>query len=293
MSKRIRLGFSPCPNDTFMFDALVHGKIDTGELEFEVVMADVEALNKMAFDGELEATKLSYHALAHITDTYQLLNSGSALGRNCGPLLISKNDVTDHATINAMQIAIPGHYTTANFLLSLAFPDAENKSELIFSGIEDAVLTGASDAGLIIHENRFTYEQKGLKKITDLGEYWESTTGAPIPLGGIVVRRDLPLETRQHIDRLIAESVRFAFANRESSRPYVREHAQEMDDVVMDSHINLYVNSFSEDLGPEGRFAVETLFNMAVEKGILPAFPANLMVPQANTAGVAHQSTKS
>lgn len=278
MPERIRLGFSPCPNDTFMFDALVHGKIDTGNLEIEVVMADVEALNQLAFKGELEATKLSYHALAHVTDTYQLLSSGSALGRNCGPLLIAREPIA-HDAVDNLSIAIPGRFTTANFLLSLAFPNAQHKQEMVFSDIEEAVLNGAVDAGLIIHENRFTYQQKGLKKIIDLGEFWESTTGAPIPLGGIVVRKDLSLATRQQLDALVSESVRYAFADRTASRDYVRAHAQEMDDAVMQSHIELYVNTFSENLGPEGRNAVQTLFDMAVEKGILPAQPENLFVP--------------
>ena len=286
MPERIRLGFSPCPNDTFMFDALVHGKIDTGNLDIEVVMADVEALNRMAFEGQLEVTKLSYHAFAHLTSNYQLLNAGSALGRNCGPLLIAKEAV-DHDKVKDMEIAIPGHFTTANFLLSLAFPSAIKKKEMVFSEIEDAVLNGTVDAGLIIHENRFTYEQKGLKKIVDLGEFWEGNTGAPIPLGGIVVRRTLPEATRQQLDRLVAESVRYAFNNREASRNYVRQHAQEMDDAVMDSHINLYANDFSENLGQEGRFAVETLFKMAVQKRILPEFPENLFV-EHSTAQPGH-----
>jgi len=189
----LTLGFSPCPNDTFIFDALLHGRIDTEGLVFEPVMEDVEALNRRAFAGELAVTKLSYHAFAHLTDQYALLDAGSALGNNCGPLLIARQAMTE-AEVNAARIAIPGKMTTANFLLSLAFPLAQHKQEVIFSDIENAVLRGDVEAGLIIHENRFTYAQKGLVKILDLGEHWETTTGLPIPLGGIVVRRDLPLE---------------------------------------------------------------------------------------------------
>ena len=189
----ITLGFSPCPNDTFIFDALLRGKVDTEGLAFEPVMEDVEALNRRAFAGELAATKLSYHAFAHLTHQYALLDAGSALGNNCGPLLIALKPMTEEE-VNAATIAIPGKMTTANFLLSLAFPKAQNKQEVIFSGIETAVLEGKTQAGLIIHENRFTYAQKGLVKILDLGEHWETSTGLPIPLGGIVVRRDLPFE---------------------------------------------------------------------------------------------------
>ena len=184
------LGFSPCPNDCFIFDALVHKKIDTQGIDFTLVMEDVEALNNRAFQSELDITKLSYHAFIYLTNTYNLLNSGSELGFNCGPLLIqnSKNKITD---INTASIAIPGKYTTANFLLSLAFPNAKNKKEMLFSDIENALLLNKIDAGLIIHENRFTYQEKGLEKIIDLGEFWESLIHAPIPLGGIVIKKNI------------------------------------------------------------------------------------------------------
>lgn len=273
---KITLGFSPCPNDCFIFDAMIHGKIDTEGLQFEVVMEDVEALNKKAFKGELDITKLSFFAFAHLTKTYQLLNSGSALGNGCGPLLITnyRLQITDYKISNLLpiaigtaicnyKIAIPGKYTTANFLLSLAFPEATNKMEMLFSDIEDAVLNGKADAGLIIHENRFTYEQKGLKKIIDLGEYWETLTNAPIPLGGIVVKRDLPNELKLKIDRVLRKSVEFAFANPKSSLNFVKANAQEMSEEVMYKHIGLYVNDYSIDLGKEGRKAIEILFDKA------------------------------
>jgi 1,4-dihydroxy-6-naphthoate synthase len=272
----LSLGFSPCPNDCFMFDAmLAHMSraplTDTEGLTFKTRMADVEALNKAAFAGELDVTKLSYHAFAHCTDKYQLLHAGSALGRNCGPLLISKREITqDEVRSGKLRIAIPGKYTTANFLLGLAFPEATDKVPMIFSAIENAVLSGEVDAGLIIHENRFTYQSKGLKKIIDLGEYWESTTGTPIPLGGIVVRRTLPEEVKQTVNRVLRRSVEYAFAHREASMPFVREHAQEMDEAVMQQHINLYVNDFSVDLGTEGRKAVDTLFAEALRLKLVP-----------------------
>lgn len=203
--QQLSLGFSPCPNDTFIFDALIHGKIDTEGLEFEVIMEDVEALNKKAFQGDIHITKLSYHAFAHLTESYNLLNSGSALGKNCGPLLIAKEFMSPEQ-INRAGIAIPGAMTTANFLLGLAYPEAKNKTAVLFSEIEDSVLSGQYEAGLIIHENRFTYEQKGLKKLIDLGEYWESSTGFPIPLGGIVINRALPLEIQQKVNRALKKA---------------------------------------------------------------------------------------
>ena len=178
----LSLGFSPCPNDTFIFDALLHGRVDTEGIDFEPFIEDVEALNRRAFAGDIDITKLSYHAFAHLTHRYALLHAGSALGNNCGPLLVARAPMTEQQ-INAASIAIPGKMTTAHLLFSLAYPKALDKRETLFSDIEDAVLDGRVDAGLIIHENRFTYEQKGLTKIVDLGEYWETTTGSPIPLG--------------------------------------------------------------------------------------------------------------
>lgn len=274
---KLTIGFSPCPNDTFIFDALLQGKVDTEGLTFEAVMEDVEALNRRAFAGELAVTKLSYHAFAHLTDRYALLDAGSALGNNCGPLLIAREPM-DEATVNAARIAIPGKMTTANFLLSLAFPQAKNKSEVIFSDIEQSVLRGETEAGLIIHENRFTYQQKGLVKILDLGEYWETSTGLPIPLGGIVVRRDLPLEIQQKMNRVMRRSVEYAFANIQDVMPFVRLHAQEMEESVMRAHIDLYVTQRTVDLGPDGRAAVRQMFRIALEKGVLPAYREDFFV---------------
>src|SRR4051794_18794757 len=282
---KLTLAFSPCPNDCFIFDAMVHGRIDLEGLEFDVRLGDVEALNTAAFSGDVDITKLSFHAYAYCADHYVLLDSGSALGRNCGPLLISQRPVSiDEAAAGRLRIAIPGRYTTANFLLGYAFPLATDKTELLFSDIEPAVLDGRYDAGLIIHENRFTYESKGLKKIIDLGEYWESTTGAPIPLGGIVIRRVLPDDIKQRVNRVLRRSVDYAFAHRDASLPYVREHAQEMDESVMYKHIDLYVNDYSIDLGTEGRRAVALLFDKAEARGVIPVVRESLFLPAASRA---------
>ena len=275
----LSLGFSPCPNDCFMFDAIVSHRIDLEGLDFSVRMADVEALNQSAFDGDADVTKLSYHAYAYCTGNYVLLDAGSALGRNCGPLLISKRPISKaDVAAGDLTIAIPGRYTTANFLLSLAFPDAQKKTPLLFSGIERALLDGEYDTGLIIHENRFTYEAKGLKKVVDLGEFWEAETGTPIPLGGIVVSRALPDAVQQKVNRVVRRSVEYAFAHREASRPFVREHAQAMSDDVMDRHIDLYVNEYSVDLGEDGKRAVAMLFEKANASGIIPAVDADLFL---------------
>ena len=280
---RLTLGFSPCPNDCFMFDALIHGKIDTKHLIFEPVIEDVETLNKMAFNGKLDVTKLSYHAFSYLTKTYQLLTSGSALGFNCGPLLIAKPGTAeriknDPAIISSMKVAIPGKYTTANFLLSIAYPNLTRKKEIIFSEVEHAVISGETELGLIIHENRFTYLQKGLAKITDLGEWWETYSNSAIPLGGIVVSRNLSMENRLLVNDLVRQSTEYAFANRADVMPFVKQHAQEMDEKVMQQHIDLYVNKFSVDLGETGRKAVNLLFEKALETKIISSLPKDLLV---------------
>lgn len=273
----LSIGFSPCPNDCFIFDALIHHKIDTRGINFKVIMEDVEALNNRAFKNELDITKLSYHAFLYLTNNYSLLNSGSALGFNCGPLLVKRagKQISD---ISAAQIAIPGKNTTANFLLSLAYPSAKNKQEMLFSDIEEAVLKGKVDAGLLIHENRFTYEQKGLEKIMDLGEYWESLIHAPIPLGGIVVKKSMDKDLQHKVDALIKQSVEYAFKNPEASMPFVKEHAQEMSEEVMKKHINLYVNEFSVDLGETGKQAISLMFNKAQENHLIEVLAPQIFV---------------
>lgn len=273
---KLTLGYSPCPNDTFIFDAMVHGRIDTEGLEFEVQHADVEALNTMAFEGTLDITKLSYHAYAYMMAHYALLHAGSALGNQCGPLLIAKKPYTLDQLKPEFRLAIPGKYTTANFLLSWALPQLTNKQSMVFSDIEKTLLDDEVDLGLIIHENRFTYAAKGLHKVIDLGEHWEAQTGLPIPLGGIVTRRNYPPELQAKINRVLRRSVEYAFAHPEASLPYVRAHAQEMDDQVMRQHINLYVNTYSVDLGTQGRAAIERLFQEAAHKKIIPTMTEEL-----------------
>lgn len=261
----LTLGFSPCPNDTFIFDALVHERIKTCGLSFAPLLADVQELNEMAVHGTLDITKLSYAAFPAVSQYYQLLPSGGALGRGCGPLLISRRSVQPDEFEN-LTVAIPGTMTTANLLLGHAFPTIKNRVPMLFSAIEQAVLDGAVDAGVIIHENRFTYASKGLVKLMDLGELWEQTTGHPIPLGGIAIKRSLPDDVKLTVARLVRESVEFAFANPDASAEFVRCHSQEMSPEVTRQHIELYVNLYSVDLGEDGRKSVRYLF----EQGGLP-----------------------
>jgi 1,4-dihydroxy-6-naphthoate synthase len=274
---QLTLGFSPCPNDTFIFDAMIHGKIDTEGIDFRVVMEDVENLNQKAFRGDLDITKLSYHAYAYLTEKYVLLDAGSALGNNCGPLLISKKNI-QNIPLSELTVVIPGKYTTANFLFSLAYPSVIHKKEMVFHEIEDAVLRGEVDAGVIIHENRFTYAQKGLKKVIDLGEYWEGATGMPIPLGGIVVKRNLPDEIKLKINRIMQRSVRYAFDNPSASKEFVKQNAQEMDEHIIKQHIDLYVNSYTENLGVIGKKAVNFFFETAIEKKIIPDYTYSIFL---------------
>ena len=274
---KLTLGFSTCPNDTFIFDAMVHNRIDTENIEFELVMADVEELNRLAFKAEIDITKISYHAYAYIADSYLLLNSGSALGYKNGPLLISKHKVFPDE-IDHLKIAIPGKHTTANLLLSIAYPNHKIKKEYLFSDIEEVVASGEMDAGLIIHENRFTYQQKGLLKVADLGEFWETKTGMAIPLGGIVVNRKLSHEVQKKVNRIMKRSVEYAFENPKASYPFVKHHAQAMDDNVMQSHIALYVNEFTRDLGVGGRKAIETLYREAFQNKVIPKIREDIFV---------------
>ena len=269
---KLTLGLSPCPNDTFIFDALIHHKIDTEGLDFDVFFEDVETLNQKAFHAELDITKLSFYAYIHLLENYILLNSGSALGFGVGPLLISNKNVSlsDLQAQPNLRVGIPGKYTTANFLLSIAAPLLENRQEMIFSSIEDALLNDEIDLGLIIHENRFTYESKGLKKIIDLGEYWETLSNCAIPLGGIVMKRRLSDTIKQKVDRVIRRSVEFAFEYPKSGLEFIRAHAQEMNGDVIYKHIQLYVNNYSIDLGNEGRNAVFSFFNAATQRGFIP-----------------------
>jgi 1,4-dihydroxy-6-naphthoate synthase len=278
--KKLSLGFSPCPNDTFIFDALIHHKIDTEGLEFDAFFDDVETLNKKALQGELDITKLSFHAFAHVSDKYVLLDAGSALGFGVGPLLISKTAYTPEEVKSqpSLSVGIPGNYTTANFLLGIAFPELQHKKELVFSAIEESLLNQNLDLGVIIHENRFTYAQKGLHKIMDLGDYWEQETGMPIPLGGIMMKRNIDVETQLTVNRLIRKSVEFAFENPEASSDFVRQHAQELDESVRKQHIDLYVNKYSVDLGDLGKKAIRVLFEKGHSAGLISTYAEQLFL---------------
>lgn len=256
------IGFSPCPNDTFIFDALVNQKIDTEGFSFEVQLEDVQTLNLWAKENKLNISKISYGVLPLVQNQYDLLNSGGALGKGVGPLLISRNPFSDLSLINEASIAIPGINTTAHLLFSLAFPNAKNKKFLVFNEIESAVLNGDVDAGVIIHENRFTYHDKGLIKLMDLGAYWEEKLECPIPLGGIIMQNKFDKATQLKVESLIRRSVEFAFRNYPLITDYTRLHAQEMSESVMRQHIDLYVNDYSIDLGVEGRKAVEKLLEV-------------------------------
>ncbi len=258
MQQEIKIGFSPCPNDTFIFDALIHQKIDTEGLDFIAVLEDVQTLNEWALQGKLEVTKLSFGVLPLVLDKYKVLNAGAALGKGVGPLLISSIENVEPSEMADQLIAIPGQNTTAHLLFSTAYPEAKNKVFLRYDQIENFVLEGKG-LGVIIHENRFTYQDKGLFKITDLGDYWEKTTGSAIPLGGIVVKKELPESLQQKIDRLIKKSIEYSFAQYPQLSEFITCNAQEMTEAVMRQHIDLYVNEYSLDLGKEGKSAIDTL----------------------------------
>lgn len=264
--KTIDLGFSPCPNDTFIFDALVNHKIDTKGYNFKLHLEDVQTLNEWALQGKLPYSKISYGVWPKIKNHYQLLDSGGALGKGVGPLLIYKG-VQPKA--ENMSVAIPGVNTTAHLLFSLAFPEIKNKKFILFNEIEEAVLSGKVDAGVIIHENRFTYSDKGLSLWMDLGNYFETTFNAPIPLGGIIARKDQPEDEIKLIDALIKESVEYAFKNSYQQLPeFVQCHAQEMSEQVMRQHIDLYVNDFSIQMGETGKNAIAKLEQVYQELGL-------------------------
>jgi len=260
----LKIGFSTCPNDTFMFDAMVNKRIETENLSFIVEMADIEKLNQYALSAEFDILKISYATYPQVSKNYQILNSGSALGHANGPLLVSKNKIY-FDEVEDLHIAIPGVNTTANLLLTVAFPNVKKKTEYLFSDIEDVVLSGETDAGLLIHENRFTYEAMGLKKIVDLGTWWEEQTNLPIPLGGIMVKRSLPQVIKESINRVLFNSVSYAMVHPTAAMDFIRQYAQSMKDEVIQKHIHLYVNNFSLDLGDKGRRAIEKLFERALD----------------------------
>jgi 1,4-dihydroxy-6-naphthoate synthase len=270
---QLSLAFSPCPNDTYIFDAMVHQQVDTEGLHFDIRLADVEQLNRMVMAGTPDISKISYGLLPRVLSSYRVLDSGGALGRGVGPLLIAarEQDPADGALEN-LRIALPGQHTTAHMLFSLAYPQARQKVFMPFHEIEEAVIHGNVDAGVIIHENRFTYADKGLFRWADLGEFWETQTGYPIPLGGIVMRRDIPVEIMRKVDRVIRRSLEFARAQDPILSDYVCANAREMDTDVMKKHIALYVNDFSLSLGGQGRAAVWKMLEVA---SLFTPMPAN------------------
>jgi 1,4-dihydroxy-6-naphthoate synthase len=252
---KLTLGFSPCPNDSFIFYALLHKKISTGGVEFEPVIADVEQLNQMAKSGVLDVTKLSFAAYRHFQDTYRMLDAGSALGDGCGPLVISKRKIQRNE-IGRCSVALPGELTTAHALFNRYYPRVGVKKHLLFSAIENSVLSEECELGVIIHENRFTYQEKGLLKVADLGEEWQNETGLPIPLGGIFMKQNFTEEQAVSVERMIRESVMYAFGHYEETLPYVKSLSQELDETIIRRHIQLYVNPFSLSLGEGGKKAV-------------------------------------
>lgn len=280
----IRLAFSTCPNDTFMFYALVFQKIKTPGFTFEVQLADIHELNQLAVAGEADMIKVSSNALGLLHPDYFLLSSGSAMGRGCGPLLIRPKDAESQAWQNGT-VAIPGRMTTANLLLSFLAPEQTKRKEMLFSEILDEVSTRHVDGGLLIHEQRFTYQNAEVDLVQDLGEYWEQKTGLPIPLGAIVVSRKLGAEKAFALQELLKQSIQWAFDHPEETMPYVREHAKEMEDGVMRAHIDLYVNDFSLDFGSEGEKALNVLLDTGVNAGLYPVVPAV-------SAIMCHQNTK-
>jgi 5,8-dihydroxy-2-naphthoate synthase len=277
---RLTLGISPCPNDTFIFDALVNGLVDREGLDLQVFHEDVQTLNEWALEGRLDVSKISYGVLPRVADRYALLESGGALGMGVGPLLVARPGTAAFDPA-AMRVAIPGRDTTAHLLFALAFPAAAHKQFRVFSEIEAAVLAGEVEAGVIIHESRFTYAQKGLARLLDLGEHWERVTGAPIPLGGIVARRTLAPALRARLDGLVRRSLEYAEARRPVLSEYVRRHAQELDEAVMRQHVDLYVNGFSHALGEAGRRAVARLLEVwgAQHPGAAVTLPGVLSAP--------------
>ncbi len=275
MTKILSLGYSTCPNDTFIFHALTHGRVVDDSFLFRPVLEDVETLNQKARSQILDVTKLSFAAIGHLTKTYGLLRSGAALGRGCGPLVVARPGA-DLADIGESTVAVPGIWTTANLLLGLYLAGAPPVSPMPFDRIMPAVANGDVDFGVIIHEGRFTYGAHGLTALVDLGQWWEDLTGLPIPLGGIAIRRSLGPAMAASVETMIRKSVRYAFDHPDASRDYVRSHAQEMADEVIDQHIGLYVNADSETMGQKGMAAIEMLFEKARQAGMMPESEADL-----------------
>lgn len=278
MMDPLSIGFSPCPNDTYIFYGLVHEKIGGFATFQQPLLEDVETLNLWAMEARLDITKLSYHALGHVLNEYCVLSTGSALGRGCGPLLVAKSPV-EPQQLETGTIAIPGEYTTAALLFRMFLPGCKNLVVMRFDQIMDAIVTGKVDAGVIIHESRFTYKNLGLSCIQDLGQWWEASSGQPIPLGCIAARRSLGEEVISHVDQMIGHSIDYARVNPKNCLPYIREHSQELEKQVVNSHIDLYVNEFSRELGDEGRGAITEFLRRGRDAGILPESEKEIFLP--------------
>lgn len=274
---KLTIGFSSCPNDTFIFDALVHKKIDTHGIDFSYIIDDVEELNQKALQGQLDITKLSYFAYAHAYNHYKILDSGSALGYANGPLFICKKGAEQSISHNST-IAIPGKHTTAHVLFSMAYPEYKNKKFYVFHEIEDAIRNSEVDAGVIIHENRFTYSERGFAKLTDLGEFWDLRTKLPIPLGAIVIKRNIAEPVQQLVNTLIKQSIEYSYLHPESAQEFIKIHAQEMQEHVKKQHIELFVNNFSLDLGIVGKQAVNALYTHAYKQKLLAELPNDVFL---------------
>ncbi len=274
----LSLGYSPCPNDTFIFSPLISGKIDTNGLTFREILEDVETLNQMAIESRLDITKASFHAFGHLRDDYCLLRSGGALGKGCGPLVVARERI-EMPDLRGKTIAIPGELTTAFLLLQIFDPELRRRVKIMpFNSIIESVKEGEADAGLIIHESRFTFQRAGLKKVIDLGDWWEKETGHPVPLGGILGRRRLGADLLRQVEILLRKSVEYAFAHRGESVSYIKQHAQELEDEVINRHIDLYVNDYSLGIGDSGERAIKELFRMAEGRGIIQSSNKSLFI---------------
>lgn len=274
---KLKLAFSPCPNDTFIFDAMVNNKVDTEGLSFDLKIVDVESLNKEIINQEVDITKLSFHAYAYVADKYLILDSGSALGNNNGPVMVSKYKIYPDE-LNSMKIAIPGKYTTANLILSIAFPKATDKVESLFSDVEEMVLRGDADAGLLIHEKRFTYAARGLRKVIDLGEWWEKKTQLSTPLGGIAINRNISEEVQRKVNRVLQRSIEYAIANPLSAVPFIKTHSQIKDEDIIFRHIELFVNDYTVKLGEDGKDSIRQLFELGAQNKIIPAITQEIFL---------------
>jgi len=274
---KIKIAISPCPNDTFAFDAMIHNKIDVGGIDFDFHFLDIQQLNERAFEEEFDVSKLSFHAFLHLQDLYFLSQSGSALGNGNGPLFVTRNQ-TDIHSVNQHNVATPGKDTTAFLLFRMAYPEVKNFKHYVFNQIEEAILNQEVDSGIIIHENRFTFEEKGLKKIADLGVFWEKTTLLPIPLGCIGLSRRIGIHLLRKIEEIIRKSIQYAIENPDSSRKFIKQHAQNLQDEVIEKHIQTFVNEYTINLGEIGKKTVETLFQLALKNKLIEKIQPKLFI---------------